>query len=384
MKKMERLKRTPLDVTRSIASLCAVMAALLGLPSSASAESTLGFVITTWHNAIYETKFMDECPSGLAESNHFYWWNSLSPDERATVTLDGLNDRVARLRMMLKRGPEGVDICMDPTAIKFAPLRTVEGTKSFGMNLDGNEDGAATTRSCQHDNFTSPTGEPGIDNQFYRIAGCVHAYRSIGYFHANPNESRKIQSLAIILVEVTGVDDPTNDDSVEVSFYRSIDGYPLDSTSQFVPYGSYRVDTFEGKPRYGDTISGKIVDGVLTTEPKDVMLPYFGNYTYQQMRIRDMRMEFKISEKGETSTGMLAGYYDVELMLHQVLNISAVHANAFLSCPGLYDAAHKYADGYPDPGTGECTALSSAWTIQAVPAYLIFPETPAERQAQLN
>lgn len=381
---MRRLSVSSLKVARATATTLAVTAAVLLSSLPATAQSTLGFVITTWHNAIYETKFIDECPTGLAEGNHFYWWDSLAPEERAAITLDGLNDRVARLRYTLNRGDDGADICMDPTAIKFPPLRTVEGTVSYGMNLDGNIDGAATTKSCQHENFTSPAGEPGIDNQFYRVAGCVHAYRTIGYFHANPNESRKIQSLAIILVEVTGVDDPRNDDSVEVTFYRSIDGYALDSTSRFVPYGSYRIDTFEGKPRYGDTVSGKIVDGVLMTEPKDVMLPYFGNYTYQQMRIRDMRMEFRIGESGDTSTGMLAGYYDVELMLHQAFGIGGVHANAFLSCPGLYEAAHKYADGYPDPETGECTALSSAWNIQAVPAHIVYPVTAPERQAQLN
>ena len=103
-------------------------------------------------------------------------------------------------------------------------------------------------------------------------------------------------------MEVEGVDDPRNDESVTVTFYRSIDGYALDSTSQFVPYGSYRVDTFEGEPRYGDTVQGKIVDGVLTTESGDVMLPYFGNYTYQQMQIRGMRMELEIDENEQTST----------------------------------------------------------------------------------
>ena len=362
--------------------LMLISAGPLMLPAVASAESTLGFVITTWHNAIYETKFIDECPTGLAEGNHFYWWNSTSWEERAELTQDGLTNRPERLRMSLNRGRNGADICMDPTSIDAPPLRTVKGSISFGMNLDENIDGEATANTCKHENFTSPEGEPGIDNQFYRVVGCIHAYRSVGYFFANPNESRKMQSLAIILMEVKDVDNPRNDDSVEVTFYRSIDGYAVDSTSQFVGYGSYRIDTFEGKPRYGDTVKGKIVDGVLTTEPADVMLPYFGNYTYQQMRIRDMRMEFVIDENEETSTGLLAGYYDVELVYHQAMGIGGVHSNAFISCPGLFETANKYADGYPDPETGKCTALSAAWHIQAVPAHIIHPLKPqAPRKA---
>lgn len=356
-------------------------ASLMLLPASAFAESTLGFVITTWHNAVYETKFIDECPTGLADGNHFYWWNSKTPKARAELTEDGLTNRPFRLRMMLNRGKNGEDICMDPTSIDFPPIRTVQGQVSFGMNLDGNSDGRPTENTCQHENFTSPAGEPGIDNQFYRVVGCIHAYRSVGYFFANPNESRKLQSLAIILMEVEGVDDPRNDDSVTVTFYRSVDGYALDSTSQFVPYGSYRIDMFEGKPRYGDKVQGQIVDGVLTTESADVMLPYFGNYTYQQMQIRGMRMKLEIDEGGRTSTGLVAGYYPVDLVYHQAMGIGGVHANAFISCPGLWDAANKYADGYPDPETGECTAMSAAWHIQAVPAYVVHPERAPARQA---
>jgi hypothetical protein len=285
-----------------------------------------------------------------------------------------MTNRPERWSLVSKRGKDGLDACLDPTSVNDPPLLTVEGPTSFGMNLDGTTDGKATPKSCAHEKFTSPTGTPGVDNQYYRLIGCIQAYRSIGYFYANPNESRKMQGLAIILVEITGVDDPKNDNDVDVAFYRSIDGYALDSTSKFVPYGSYRIDTFEGKPRYGDHVKGKIVNGVLTTESKDVSLPYFGNYTYQQMLIRDMRLEFTIAPDGNSATGLFAGYYDVDKMLHSVLGIGAIHADTFDACGSEYVAAHELADGYPDPKTGKCTALSAAWKVNAVPAYVIHPE----------
>jgi hypothetical protein len=40
----------------------------------------------------------------------------------------------------------------------------------------------------------------------------------------------------------------------------------------------------------------------------------------------------------------------------------------------MYVAAHELADGYPDPETGECTALSSSYTIETIPAFIIRPE----------
>ena len=51
--------------------------------------------------------------------------------------------------------------------------------------------------------------------------------------------------------------------------------------------------------------------------------------------------------------------------------------HADFDCPALYEAVHKLADGYPDPKTGQCTAISSAYFIEAVAAFVIHPqETP--------
>jgi hypothetical protein len=38
----------------------------------------------------------------------------------------------------------------------------------------------------------------------------------------------------------------------------------------------------------------------------------------------------------------------------------------------------KLADGYRDPKTGQCTALSTAYQIEAVPAFLIHPDNDAQ------
>jgi hypothetical protein len=43
------------------------------------------------------------------------------------------------------------------------------------------------------------------------------------------------------------------------------------------------------------------------------------------------------------------------------------------SCPALFRAAHELADGYPDAKTGACTAISSAFRMDALPAFVIHP-----------
>jgi hypothetical protein len=35
---------------------------------------------------------------------------------------------------------------------------------------------------------------------------------------------------------------------------------------------------------------------------------------------------------------------------------------------------HRYADGFKDPKTGQCTAMSTAWQIAAIPAFVIHPD----------
>ena len=46
-----------------------------------------------------------------------------------------------------------------------------------------------------------------------------------------------------------------------------------------------------------------------------------------------------------------------------------------------YVAAKQLADGYPDPETGNCTALSSSYTIEAIPAFVIKPSSEKPKQS---
>ena len=56
-----------------------------------AAPRTLGFVITTWNIAAYETRFADECPLGLNPGYDELWWRGLSKPDRAKFT-DNITD----------------------------------------------------------------------------------------------------------------------------------------------------------------------------------------------------------------------------------------------------------------------------------------------------
>jgi hypothetical protein len=143
-------------------------------PVSLAAEAkkdTLAFVVRDWFTAVYEGRFMDECPEGLNLANDEIWWRGLSKKDRARLTDNGLIQNLNRSGIAMRRGAHGEDVCLNPDAVtKPDPeFRTVEGSVSYGANLDGTTDGKATAKSCTHEKFATPDGVKGIDNQLYRL-----------------------------------------------------------------------------------------------------------------------------------------------------------------------------------------------------------------------
>lgn len=352
-----------------------ILAPLLALtaPSGiASAEpETLGFVVTKWNTAMHETRFMDECPAGPTPGNWEIWESMITPEERRSYP----EALITQVRHVNYRGPNGEDVCAEPTSVKDPPLKTVEGKYSYGIDLDGNTDGQATPKTCTHKNFAGLNGQTGIDNQMYRLMGCVEAWRSYGHIENNANAHRLSSGLGMILMEVTGVDDLVNDDSVTVSFYRGIGAFTLDSKGEALPFASYEIDHENGAPRYGDTVSGKIVDGVLKTDADDVNIPHFGNYQYIRQLIKDMQVDMELPSASGKTSGMVYGYYGVEQFYSYVRGLLTSFPNRHkYACPPIYVAAHELADGHPDPESGECTTLSSAFKFNAVRAFINHPE----------
>lgn len=355
------------------------LAILLLAPSSgalAQESGRLGFVVESWYTAVHDTPYLEECPEGLTPDNAEIWFNGLSLEDKEIMTRGGTADllELPRSQDQFLRGPNGEDICWNPEAVVDPPMRLVHGKYSYGMNLDGNEDGSAGDNTCKHDNFVSPDGKTqGVDNQLYRLLGCVYGYRSVGSLESASNRQRQFEGKGVILIDVAGVDDPRNDAEVSVSFYLSATPPHLDSTvdrestARIIPFGSYQAVS----GLYGDTVSGKIVDGVLTTESRDVALPLYGHNTYTDLVLRDFQMEMEISDDGTRAKGLWAGYHPIDSFWDRMQKSQMnVLVNGF-SCPAMYVAMKSVADGYPDPDTGQCTALSSAFSFDAVSAFVI-------------
>ena len=372
--------RSPFVGRRIQATAILLAATFVSASPGCGSSRTLGFAIYGWYTAIYESRFMDECPEGLSTGNDELWWRSLDKADRGRLTANGLLMQIDRQSTAVKRGPNGEDVCLFPEAVVDPPLLTVEGKFSYGVNLDGTTHGRVTPKSCAHQKFQGVDGTPAVDNQMYRLLGCIYGWRkNFGLIETNADGARRANGRGMILVEVRNVDDARNDSDVEVAFYRSIDRAPTASTSTELPWGTYRIDAVNGVPRYGGVAKGEIKNGVLTTEPADIKLPFYGSYTYIEQDFRDMSLRLEIDPSGERAKGIVAGYYSAEQLWDYIVSFGLPAVGQF-NCPSLHVALHKLADGYPD-ASGNCSHISSAFHVDAVAAFIDHPRAPkvAER-----
>lgn len=98
----------------------------------------------------------------------------------------------------VNRRNAGLDVLINNAGIMSPPARrtTIEGFElQFGVNylahfapvdgidldgVDSSADMPATVGVCRHQDFIGTKGESGIDNQFYRLAGCNRSFQSGG------------------------------------------------------------------------------------------------------------------------------------------------------------------------------------------------------------
>jgi len=336
--------------------------------------TTRGFVVTKFlqpqNFSLY--KGDEDCPDGYSDGLVEVLLAAMPPGPEKDRLMASPKDRTYAAAKAHK-----ADECVNPAAYQMPPVKPVKGTVAPGMNLDGaagdTDPGSDTT--CAHTKFVSPTGERGIDNQFYRAFGCTHAYREKvayggGYLEQNYQGSRKDGAMTM-MIEVTGVTDPKNDDHVEVGFYSSPDATLYDAQGRPIPNNSLSVMP---DPKYLAVAHARIKDGILTTDPVDIRAYFIWAAKHDDKAdyyIRGARLRMELLPNGEAK-GSLAGYWDVEaayytLFQHYPAYAQVLAAGFGYTCPSAYAALH----GYKDPKTGQCTGISTVFDVEAVPAFII-------------
>jgi hypothetical protein len=287
--------------------------------------------------------------------------------------------------------PNVHNLCLNPELGKPDPrFRTVTGknVQADGIDLDGQDsraNGKPAPGTCAHDDFRGMNGERGVDNQFYRVVGCSKSYQSTG--QSNTYEIEMYTGAWGILITLKGVTDMRNSKDVEVGIYANADPLQLSPSREALSNATYAVDQ---DPRFRATTHGRIVDGVLTTDPVDVRFHVITNTIHLERPLQDARLRMTFTPDGGLE-GIMAGYTPVEAMYDyqygfrngkdakgdpaplQLRNISSIGQAAVLehTCNGAYYALKQYADGHRDPKSGQCTSISTQYRIKIIPAFVV-------------
>ena len=326
-------------------------AAMAGNETFVPENRSIAYAFTTIYWSMYETKDgKEECPNGINEMGPREQFKAMFPE-------DGTKRKMVDTQ--IKREAE---VWWPDTTPDAYPIPPAAGKIAPGLNLDG---------KVKPTDYTSPDGRPGVDNQIFHALGCVKNYRTGGPLFNYEMAYFKQNAPARMLIEVTDVDSLANDDDVTVTTYRGLDRLVTDATgTTFQPGGTQRVDL-----RYSKALirkaKGKIVNGVLVTEPVDWRWSTSSS-TLELMR--DARFEIKLTP--EMAEGLIGGYADLQTLYDSRNRKWTTHFQAYgqQAQQSTYKALKKFADAYPDPTTGENTAISGAYTVKLVQVRVLHPD----------
>lgn len=361
-------------------------------------DGQIGFVMQQFGNAGLAGEQV--CPDGRSLGPRQIFEQSEEGQRREGETEEEFGARLQRGGMSLSMN-DGVNYCQNP---ELAPpdnfYQTMNDTqvRAYGIDLDGQNSTANSTPvpgTCAQNDFRGGDGRRGVDNQYARLTGCTgqptHHPEGYSDWVAPPpdgvgQENTMLEGGWGVLVWLRGVDSLENDDEVEVGIYANNDPIQLNpARDAAIPDMTYAPDQ---DPNYRAETRGRIVNGVLTTDPVNVRFHWLVAGMHLDRVLNHARIEARITSSGQLE-GFLAGYSPVEALYDMQYAFrsargddgeplgarGAMFATIATSaigrtCQGPYQAAYRLADGDYDPETGRCTSLSTQYVMRGTRAFI--------------
>lgn len=356
------------------ACLWLATAALACLPPiSLRAAETKSFVLSYFYPANYYGE--ETCPDGLNPLPDVFFKRDLKILGLPQAEVNAMFDKDYKIQngdpttrwvtVVATRGNGRDNVYLHPTTVPDAHLKPAAGRFAYGFNLDGK--GAASPNSYED----PETREKGINNQLFRTIGCIQAYK--GYPPPQPPleaEYRWDNSRAVMgawLISVSG-GDLSKDGDVTVRFETSLDPIIVQDANAHVQSDmTYRV---AGHPASINLLRGRIRNGVIYTEPAHISMQC-NSYIQPVYDFLEARMRLRLKPDG-TLEGVLGGYQPWYDVYWSHAKVGYIDERGFgIDAPALFYALRRYADAYPDPRTHRNTAISAAYMIEAVPAFIV-------------
>jgi hypothetical protein len=342
------------------------------------ADGIMGFVVDNFVAPIVPGK--ESCPDGPALKLRDAYVAGLAPAERERLLRKENEKELERAWKLSAFGPNDTNVCSQPDMFDHPLLHTVKSPLGWGLDLDGDGGkGAAGADGCAQQDFTSPTGDKGVDNQEYRAMGCKREWRGADGMPSDQAVGMKqfyVSGEWTQVILLRGVDSLEHDDDVEVIYGNTPDRPFVDSKGNFLRGATFTIS--EAPPRHRNVLHGKIENGILTTRPQDIALTQtWGQGGARDIRgnrgvwdFREGRLRLAFQPDG-TLRGMLGGYRPLfDLIISPSLGSAGSPLVAGIDCAAELKTIRKYADGLRNPKTGQCEGISSAMEVSAVPAFV--------------
>lgn len=347
------------------------LAGTLAFSGAAGAAETRAYVVSWFHMASYNEDgdcAGGENPAGDVMMRQMLYKLGKSPAEVDVILKDYPNGKEMR-SLLINRGRidgQPVNIYRNPNTEPDPQIHTIQGHYAYGFNLDGK--GVASPNG-----FEDPeTHEKGVNNELFRALGCFHTQRAKPparpTYPAIQWDMIRDESPAWI-VEISGIDDPRNDEDVTVGIYRATGPVTRNSNGDPQLDMTYQIDR---SPRSQNIVHGKLKDGVITTDRFDFNM--IGDpFAMPEYHFKDAKLRLALKPDGSVG-GILGGYHPWRpIYVSYALPGFTNEVNLSIDVPGIYYALKRLADAYPDPKTGENTAISSSFWIEAIPAFVVRP-----------
>ena len=341
---------------------------VVGLSAPAAAE-TRSYVIEWFSLASYSQD--GDCPGGVNPPTREQYFKSLAllgktPDEAKTLMdefaqggIKGANVR-NMMRMRGRANGEPVNAFVYPWTVADPKLTAVSGKYALGFNLDG-----------KTGPFQDPvTREAGVDNELFRALGCIEQFR--GTYDYRPTFWAFIwgsmkETTPAWLFSVTG-DNLDKDGPVTITFDRAIEHLVFGAGGDATADVTYRVDP---DPRSHHAFKGEIKNGELSiTTPGNLVL-LLDTLSFTELQLHQTHLRLKPRANGNLE-GVLGGYQPWGDVYFAFAQGGLAYEGMILNdIPGIYYLLRRHADAEPDPKTGQNTAISATYRIEAVPVFAV-------------
>ena len=233
------------------------------------------------------------------------------------------------------------------------------------LDIDAQESEAAVFEpedGCAHDDFEGLEGRPGVDHQFLRVTDTYESLHVGGIADQIIGSAVKNGSMTVLVTHdesgvgvVMGRDAPLTGNDGEVLWAGTF--RPLEDAAYRAHLGP-----------------ATITDQRLVAGPGDVRLKMNIQIVEADLVIRDAYLVLETQPDG-TASGVLQGYWDMDGIIEILASTPAHLAALGYTLEDFQTTLDAYADGQVDE-EGRCHALSAAFRVEAVPAFLATETTP--------